>query len=124
MSKRGRPISDEAAAKRKRILRMVKQEKFSLAEIGESVGVSKQYVSSVIKTEGGEAPKARRDVSDIIRIIVELGGFSYAEIAAMVGANRSNFYRWANGRLKASREYATRLERVAEGLKRASDLLK
>lgn len=109
----------EAEERKKEILRLFQVENVPPPEIAERVGVTRQYVSLVLKDAGESADPV--DVSEEIATIRQLTGYSIQDIAVLLGqtVSRAMVWRWENGQ-PARIEYARRVKLLAEGVKNAS----
>jgi transcriptional regulator with XRE-family HTH domain len=124
MSKRGRPVSRESIDKRERILKLYNgDEPMSLEEIGQAVGVSKAYVSRVLRGEGVKPEEERPDYSAQIERIRELSGLSDAKIAELMGIRYELINRWAKG-ISPDPRYQRRITLLLHALEHAQALLK
>jgi transcriptional regulator with XRE-family HTH domain len=103
---RGRGITKYHGLRTKnRILKLYAIDKLNGAEIGRRLGLSRQYVSRVIrKANGDEAETTNKtryiDVSEQIEYIRKCLPRTLAEIAEEIGVARETVSRWANGRAK------------------------
>jgi hypothetical protein len=124
MSKRGRPVSKESAAKRERILKLYKgDDPMSLEEIGMAVGVSKAYVSLVLRDAGIRPEEDRPNYSAEIERIRELSGLTDAKIAELLDIRHELVGRWANG-ISPDPRYQRRITLLLTALEHSQALLK
>jgi hypothetical protein len=121
---RGRPVSKESIAKRERILKLYNgDEPMSLEEIGQAVGVSKAYVSLVLRDAGIKPEEDRPDYSAEIERIRKLAGLSDAKIAELMSIRYELIGRWANG-ISPDPRYQRRITLLLSALEHAQTLLK
>lgn len=108
----------EAEDRKKEILRLFQAENIPPPEIAERIGVTRQYVSLVLKEAGESADPV--DVSEEIATIRQLTGYSIQDIAVLLGhgVSRAMVWRWESGQ-PARIEYARRVKLLAEGVKNA-----
>jgi transcriptional regulator with XRE-family HTH domain len=106
-----KPGSDkQASAERKhQIIQLLKKGGASLEDIGQQVGVSKQYVAQ-IADEAGLSAETYFDLSETISTIRELSGVSVSDLARILGTDRESVSRWASGSKRASLDYSRRID--------------
>lgn len=110
----------EAEDRKKEILRLFQIENIPPPEIANRVGVTRQYVSLVLKEAGESAEPV--DVSAEIAAIREMAGYSIQDMVILLGSgvSRAMVWRWESGQ-PARAEYARRVRLLAEGLKYARE---
>ena len=118
---RGRPKSTDAEKKKRKILRLYNSdEPMSLQEIGDSVGVSRAYVSLVLREFGIKPDDERtKDMSETIEQIRKLSGLTDTKIAELLGdIGYELIGRWANG-VSPEAKYQRRLTFLLSALEYA-----
>jgi transcriptional regulator with XRE-family HTH domain len=100
---------------RKKILHLFGEENRTLQEIADSVGVTKQYVSFVLR-KAKKAVKQDVDVSNAIAEIQRMGGLTLTDLANIIRVSREQVTRWANGVSRARVGYARQLELLKRAL--------
>jgi hypothetical protein len=120
MGRRKGSNQHETEARKQEIIKIFNAERPTLEDIGRRVGgVSRQYVSTVLREAGLVAEESEHvDVTERIREIRELSGWSITDISLIMDVARESVSRWAN-RKPAASSYAHRLDLLAEGLNRA-----
>ena len=100
---------------RKKILRLFGEENRTLQEIADNVGVTKQYVSFVLR-KAKKLVKQDVDVSNLIVGIQQMGGITLTDLSNIIRVSREQVTRWVNGLSRARVGYARQLELLKRAL--------
>jgi transposase-like protein len=115
-----KPGSDKAASEelKQKIIRRFKDGDATLEEIGDEFKVSKQFVSTVLKSARLSAEA--RDVSQAIAKIVKLSGVSVSNLARILDVDRETVSRWKGGKQPAVWRQAQRIELLAAAMEQVA----